>query len=52
MLDNQTAVRIESMICKECQRNSLTDLCEYWNVTTDEFYDFLDCAFRYIDLQK
>ena len=32
------------MIEKECQRNDLTELCETWDITTDDFYNFLDDA--------
>jgi hypothetical protein len=35
---------IRRMIEKECQRTSLADLCEYWGVTCDDFYNFLDAA--------
>lgn len=32
---------IEYAIQKECQRISLVDWCESWDITIDEFYRFL-----------
>lgn len=33
--------RVARMIEKECQRNSLRELCEYWDVTIEDFYEFI-----------
>lgn len=33
---------IEYAIQKECQRFSLVDWCESWDITIDEFYRFLE----------
>lgn len=52
MLSEAKAVSVCQMIEKECCRNSLTELCEYWDVTPNDFYEFLDLAFRYLDLQE
>lgn len=30
---------VERMIEKECQRNSLVELCESWGVTLEDFYE-------------
>lgn len=52
MLTKQKAKTIRRMIEKECCRNSLEELCEYWDITTDEFELFLEYAMRYIDLNE
>ena len=36
--------RTEQMICKECQRNSLAELCENWGIETEDFYEFIELA--------
>ena len=38
--------KIIRMIEKECCRNSLDELCEYWNVTTDDFEEFLANGYK------
>ena len=40
-MDKKTAGRVASMIEKECCRNSLTDLCEHWDVSCDDFEEFI-----------
>lgn len=52
MLSEEKAKDIGYMIMKELSRNSLVDLCEYWGVTVEDFDEFIQCAFKYIDLQK
>lgn len=52
MLSKSKAETISYMIEKELSRVSLVDMCEYWQVTIEEFEEFLDYAFRYIDLKK
>lgn len=52
MLNKDVAYTVAAMIRKECCRTSLKDLCEYWDITPDDFDLFLECAFRYIDLDK
>lgn len=32
------------MIQKECCRNDLSELCEYYGVTTDEFWEYQELA--------
>ncbi|MBQ7652182.1 MAG: hypothetical protein IJS15_14570, partial [Victivallales bacterium] len=44
MIGLNTALKIRDMINKECCRESLVDLCEYWEVTTDDYYEFIDAA--------
>lgn len=51
MLNKEKADKIDYMIKKELQRNSLEELCEYWECSVDDFYEFLECAHRYIDLR-
>lgn len=36
------AENIRYMIMKQCQRRSLTELCDAWEVTIDDFYAYLD----------
>lgn len=43
-MDEKKAETIKLMIEKECCRTSLTELCEYWGVTTEDFWEFLDLA--------
>lgn len=35
---------MERMISKECQRNSLVELCECWGFGCGAFYDFVSLA--------
>ena len=35
---------MERMISKECQRNSLAELCEYWGFDFVAFDDFISLA--------
>jgi len=41
---NDKARAISNMIYKECRRNSLADLCEYWSVSTDDFDAFMNAG--------
>jgi len=43
MTTKQTVAR---MIEKECQRNSLRELCECWEVTIEDFYEFISAGIR------
>ena len=36
--------KVVCMISKECCRNDLSELCEYWDVTTDDFNEFFELA--------
>ena len=38
------AEKICRMIEKECERHSLTELCENWDVSVGDFYEFLSVA--------
>ena len=40
-MDNEKVDRIVRMIEKECCRNSLMELCEHYDITCDEFYEFI-----------
>jgi hypothetical protein len=43
--DNMTkAETIQRMIEKECERNSLTELCDWWGISVGDFYEFLSTA--------
>lgn len=43
----ETAKRIRYMIEKELGRWSLDELCEEWEISVDDFDEFLECAIRY-----
>ncbi len=46
-MDKKTFNNISYMIYKECQRDSLQNLCDSWGVTVDEFDEFVtDLALR------
>ena len=40
-MKKSTAETIAYAIKKECQRSSLYDWCDSWDITTDEFDEFL-----------
>ena len=40
-MSRDKAETIAYAIRKECQRNSLYDWCESWDITIDEFEEFL-----------
>lgn len=43
-MKKSTAETISYAIKKECQRISLSDWCDSWEITVDEFYEFLTLA--------
>lgn len=43
-MKKSTAKKIAYAIEKDCQRSSLYDWCDSWNITTDEFDEFLALA--------
>ena len=43
-MKKSTAETIAYAIKKECQRSSLCDWCDSWDITTDEFEEFLALA--------
>lgn len=43
-MKKSTAETISRAIEKECQKYSLSDWCEEWDFTVDEFYEFLKLA--------
>ena len=51
-MDLEKAKTIKYMIEKECQRQDLSEICEYWDVTVDEFNEFLEGAINYFDMQN
>ncbi len=40
-MKRKTAETVSRLICKECSRFSLADLCEEWGITTDDFDEFI-----------
>lgn len=51
-MKKSTAETISYAITKECQRRSLSDWCEDWDITVDEFYEFLSLAVNNAELQN
>ena len=51
-MTRERAERVKEMIEETCQKDSLADLCEYWNVTIDEFYEFLELALKNAENNK
>ena len=47
LLSEDTMMTIKQLIVNQCSKESLCDLCDDWSVMVDEFYEFLDYAFRY-----
>ena len=43
-MKKSTAETIAYAIKKDCQRSSLCDWCDSWDITTDEFDEFLALA--------
>jgi hypothetical protein len=43
---------IRAMIGKECCRNSLTELCFWWDVTAEEYEMFLEAACSALGTQR
>lgn len=43
---------VNHLISKECCRNDLSELCEYWGVTTDDFDEFLELARKGFDAEN
>lgn len=46
------AKRIRYMIEKELGRWSLDELCEEWEISVDEFDEFLECAVHYVYMSE
>jgi hypothetical protein len=51
-MTKERAEAVSYMIAKTCQKDSLADLCEYWDVTIDEFYEFLELALKNAENSK
>ena len=51
-MNKSTAETIAYAIRKECQRMSLYDWCESWDITTDEFDEFLAIAVRNAEVEE
>lgn len=44
---------VNRLILKECSRDDdLSELCEYWGVTTDDFDEFLELARKGFDAEN
>lgn len=43
-MTKETFNTVNHMISKECCRNDLSELCDYWGVTTEDFDEFLGLA--------
>jgi len=48
-MSNETMQNVSRMIEKECQRNSLVELLESWDLTTGDWYDFINRGLGYDD---
>lgn len=51
-MKKSTAETIAHAIKKECQRMSLYDWCDSWDITTDEFEEFLALAVNNAEPQE
>ncbi len=51
-MKKSTAETIAYAIKKECQRFSLYDWCDSWDITTDEFEEFLALAVDNAEIEK
>ena len=51
-MTKETFDNVAYMISKECCRNDLSELCENWGVTTDDFHDFFERARRGFDSEN
>lgn len=46
MMTKEAFRHVEYMIDKECSRNDLSELCDYWGVTIDDYNEFFEIARR------
>lgn len=51
-MKKSTAETIAYAIKKECQRSSLYDWCDSWDITTDEFDEFLALAVDNAEIEE
>ena len=51
-MKKSTAETIAYAIKKECQRSSLYDWCDSWDITTDEFDEFLTLAVDNAEIEE
>ncbi len=51
-MKKSTAETIAYAIKKECQRMSLYDWCDSWDITIDEFEEFLELAVNNAETQE
>lgn len=51
-MKKSTAETIAYAIKKECQRMSLYDWCDTWDITIDEFEEFLELAVNNAEPQE
>ena len=52
MMEADTFNNVVNMIDKEVTRDSLADLCEYWDVTVDDYHEFIDYAKGHFELLR
>ena len=51
-MDSKTFGKVLRMIEKEVCRNDLGELCEYWGVTEDDYFEFIELAESGFDARK
>ena len=51
-MKKSTAETIAYAIEKECQRSSLYEWCDSWDITTDEFDEFLALAVDNAEIEE
>lgn len=51
-MDLKTFENICAMIEKEVCRNDIGELCEYWDVTENDYHEFMKLAKSGFDAQK
>ena len=52
MLSKETADKIVKLIENKCYDFEFDGACEYYGITPYEFDEFIEYAYRYIDLQE
>jgi hypothetical protein len=51
MLTKEVADKVVRLIENKCYYFDFEDACEYYGITSSDFDEFIECAYRYIDLQ-
>lgn len=52
MLNKEIADKVVRLIENKCYGFDFEDACEYYGITYQEFDEFIECAYKYIDLQE